>query len=367
MNNFGSNAAAMAHNSKPGVIPPVGTSVPNQGSKLLTDLETVIQTGLLDPNVLAQHMSTISLHDSNSEAIREVQVRGMLKFHEGKRCTLDVALRTDSGWQSLIAKVYRKDRSDVFQAMKGIRASGFGQRDEFSIPHPAGYSPSLRCLLQEKVEGAPADDIFKTGNDAARSGAAEGCALWLARFHAQAPKAGPISHPKDFVSSKPMERWSRKIARLEGRLGDRASQLFKRVSNASGSLADVELKAGHGSYNAAHVYLSKHRTVTIDWDWHDIADPARDVARFLYALRRWALDQLGSIRSLDREAKIFITTYRTVGAPLAEENLRFFAATTCLNLAVRHLFDEGFIWQERQDKAAVMLDEGLTILDGGNI
>ena len=367
MNNLDSNPAAMVNNTQPRVMPAEGAPAPAQSSRPLTDLETVIQTGVLDPNVLAQHLSSISLHDSNSEAVREVQVRGVLKFHEGKRCTLEVAVRTESGWQSLIAKVYRKDRSDVFQAMKGIRASGFGQRDEFSIPHPAGYSSSLRCLLQEKVEGTPADDIFKTGDDAARAAAAERCALWLARFHAQAPKAGPISHPKDFATSKPMERWSRKIARLDGRLGDRASQLFKRVSDASASLADVELKAGHGSYNAAHVYLSKYRTVTIDWDWHDIADPARDVARFLFALRRWALDQLGSIRSLDSPAKVFLTAYRAVGTPLAEENLRFFAATTCLNLAVRHLFDEGFVWQERQDKAEVMLGEGLAILDGGNI
>ena len=132
-------------------------------------------------------------------------------------------------------------------------------------------------------------------------------------------------------------------------------------------MSDVELKAGHGSYNAAHVYMSKDRTVTIDWDWHDIADPARDVARFLYALRRWALDQLGSIRALDGAAEVFLSTYMAMGLPIVEKNLRFFGATTCLNLAMRHLFDEGPSWQERQDKAEVMLDEGFSVLDGETI
>jgi aminoglycoside phosphotransferase (APT) family kinase protein len=291
----------------------------------------------------------------------------VLKFHAGKRCTLEIALRTECGWHSLIAKVYRKDRSDVFQAMKGIRQSGFGSRDGFSIPQPVGYVTSLRCLLQEKVEGTPADDILRTGDDAARAMAAERCALWLARFHALAPKSGPVSPPKEFVNSKSMQRWWRKIARLEGCCGEKAADLFHRLKDASASLNDVELKAGHGSYNAAHVYLSKDRTVTIDWDWHDIADPARDVARFLYALRRWALDELGSIRALDGAAKVFLTTYQAAGSPLAEENLRFFGATTCLNLAIRHLFDEGPSWQEKQEKAEVMLDEGFRVLDGETI
>jgi aminoglycoside phosphotransferase (APT) family kinase protein len=189
--------------------------------------------------------------------------------------------------------------------------------------------------------------------------------MWLARFHTRAPKAGPISHPKEFVSSKPMQRWSAKIARLEGPSANQAEELFQRLNLASASLSEVELRAGHGSYNSAHVYFIKDRTVTIDWDWHDIADPARDVARFLYALRRRALDELGSIRALDKAADVFLETYQRVGAPIIEKNLRFFGAVTCLNLALRHLFDEGSPCQEKQERADAMLDEGLSALGGG--
>jgi len=345
-------------------MPPFSARDPIEDSKPHRDLKRIVQTGVLDPDVLVKHLRHTSLYSSNGASVKEVQVRRVLKFHVGKRCTLEIALRTEYGWQFLIAKVYRKDRSDVFQAMQGIRQCGFGSRDEFSISQPVGYAPSLRCLLQEKVEGTPADDILRTGDHAARAVAAERCALWLARFHTLAPKAGPISHPREFVNSKSMERWSRKITRLDGCFGDKATDLFQRLKGASASLRDVELKAGHGSYNAAHVYLSRDRTVTIDWDWHDVADPARDVARFLYALRRWALDQLGSIRALDKPAGVFLTTYRAAGLPLAQKNFRFFGAATCLNLAMRHLFDEGPIGLERQEKAEAMLDEGFRVLDG---
>ena len=348
-------------------MPPLSARDSVEDSKPHTDLKRIVQTGVLDPDVLVKHLRQTSLYGSDGAAVKEVQVRRVLKFHVGKRCTLEIALRTESGWQLLIAKIYRKDRSDVFQAMKGIQQSWFGPRDEFSIAQPYGYAPSLRCLLQERVDGIAADEMFKTGGGETRMAAAERCAIWLARFHALAPKAGPISHPEEFVDSKPMQRWSQKIAKLEGCFGDKAAELFQRLKDASASLSDVELKAGHGSYNAAHVYLSKHRTLTIDFDWHDVADPARDVARFVYSLRRWALDQLGSIRALDAAANVFLTTYLAMSPPLAENNLRFFGAATCLNLAVRHLFEEGFDWQERKDKAEAMLNEGLSVLDGGTI
>jgi hypothetical protein len=344
--------------------PPLSAPDSGDGTRLFTDRDAVIHTGVLDPAVLARHLRGNPLSDTNGETVTEIQVLRVLKHHVDKRCTLEIAVRTKHGWQPLVAKIYRKDRSDVFEAMKSIQQAGFGPQDGFSIPQPVGFSPSLRCLLQEKVGGTPADGIFVTGDDAAGAATAERCARWLARFHARAPKVGPVSHPKDFMHSKAVERWSRKVATLEGDFGQKAAHLLRRLEHASRSLCDVELKAGHGSYNAAHVYLSSDRTVTIDWDWHDVADPARDVARFLYALRRWALDQLGSIRALDRAADVFLKTYLLEGSPEVERNLPFFEAATCLNLAVRHLFDEGPGWVERQTKAEAMLNEGISIVEG---
>jgi hypothetical protein len=330
-----------------------------------TDLDTVLQTGVLDPEVFARHLGGVTLMGASGEAVTaaDVRVHGLLRHHAGKRCTFEIALRTGDGWRPLIAKVYRKDHSDVFEALKGIQQSGFGPQDEYSISQPVGYVPSLRCVLQEKVDGTAAHDIILTsGDEGARAAAAERCARWLARFHALAPKVGPVTDSREFVHSKRMQRWSRDVARGQGTFGEKAVHLLERVNQASALLSDVELRAGQGSYTASHVLLSDDRTVVIDWDRHDVADPARDVARFLYALRRWALEQFDSIRALDPVADVFLSTYLAAGVPEAEKNLQFFEAVTCLNLAVRHLFDGG-PWEE--NKAEAMLDEGLRILERG--
>ena len=160
-----------------------------------------------------------------------------------------------------------------------------------------------------------------------------------------------------------MQHSSRKIARLEGAFADRATRLLQQLEDASSSVSPVKMCAGHGSYNAAQVILNGKRTVVFDWDWFDVADPARDVGRFLYALRRWALDELGSIRALDGVAEIFLTTYLAVGQREVKKNLRFFEAATCFNLAMRHLLDSGSNWNEKQEKAEAMRDEGLHVLE----
>ena len=191
--------------------------------------------------------------------------------------------------------------------------------------------------------------------------------MWLARFHALGPKVGSRTYANDYLSSKSMQRYSREIAKRGGRYADKVACLHQRLEDAMPSLSPAELCAGHGSYSAAHVILGQGRTAVIDWDGYDLADPARDVARFLAALRLPALGRLGSIRALDGTAEVFLNTYLAVGPPEVKKNLRFFEAATCLNLARHTLCRPGPRRQAKQDKAEAMLDEGFRVLDGETI
>jgi hypothetical protein len=329
----------------------------------LTDPGLAALSEVFDPAALANHLRGVSLGRWNGGAVEEVRVLRVLKHHARKRCALEIGLRTQSGWHFLIGKVYHNDHVDVFQAMKGIQQAGFGPQDEFSIPEPLAYLSSLRLLLQEKVEGPVAKEVFKTGNERMRAAAAERCALWLARFHDLAPKAGPVSCPSDYISSKTMRRYSLKIAKLVGRHAKKAAQLLHRLKEASASLSAVEMCAGHASYTPRQVILAEGRTVVFDWDGYDVADPARDVARFLAALRRLALGWLGSVSAMDGTVDVFLNAYLAAGPPEAKKNLRFFAAATYLNLAKHTLCRPGPHTQEKQDIAEAVLDEGLRVLE----
>lgn len=290
-------------------------------------------------------------------ALQDIQFQ-ILKHHPGSRCTFELALRTAKGWDSLIGKVYAADRSDVYRAMAAIQQAGFGPADEFSIPEPLTYVPELRLLLQEKVHGPRGKLIFLTADDRDRAEASARAARWLARFHAIAPRSGPILELSDQLDA--VERWSQTIARLGEPFASQARRLSARLQEEAGSTSTQDRCAGHGSYNCSQIILTEGRTITFDWDGYDVADPRRDVARFIVALQRLALKHLGSIRALDAAGEVFLKTYQALSPLDVAENLCWYRALTCLRLAKYEAnrplcsFPEGI---------QALLGEGLRVLE----
>ena len=324
----------------------------------LTDIGIETLSEILDPVALAKHLQSVWIGPWIGGVTNEIQV-SVLRHHVAQRCTLEIGLRTENGWHFLIGKVYRKDRSDFFQTMKKVQEVGFGLHDQFSIPQPFAYLPSLRLLLQERVEGPTAQEVFVSGDERRHTETAEQCALWLARFHALAPHVGPKSPPRDYLSSKRMRQCRSDISNLDGSFAGKTDRLHHLLEDAATSLGPVDMCAGHGAYRPDHVILSPSRTIVFDFDTQDVADPARDLARFLVALRRLALE-LGSIRALDDAAEVFLETYLGVSQPGVDRNLRFFEAAACLKRA-RHALSHPV--SHRRDKAEAMLDEGLRALE----
>lgn len=324
----------------------------------LTDPQIPTLSEVLDPVALTKDLRGVSLGSGSEGAVEEIQFR-VLRHIPGRRCTLETGLRTASGWHFLIGKVFRKDRIHVYEFMAGMHRAGFGPQEEFSIPQPLAYLPSLHFLLQERVEGPTAKEIFKTGDNKSRASAAERSASWLARFHALAPRTGPASPPSEFLSTRKMRQCSSQIAKFDKSLAHKADRLQQLLEDSALSLKSPELCAGHGAFRPDHVILGEGRTVGFDFDTHDVADPARDLARFLVALRRLALE-LGSIRALDEPYEVFRRTYLAVGQPGVEGNLRFFEAAAYLKRAKNALSRHNGLGGE---SAEVMLDEGLRVLE----
>ena len=312
---------------------------------------------VLDPVAMERYLQEV-LPDL-WEAIENVEFE-VLKHHPGSRCTFETTLHTRSGRRSLIGKVYAADRSELYLALSAIRRAGFGPEDEFSIPEPIAYIPHLRLLFQEKVEGPRAKQVFLKGDERDRVEASERCGRWLARFQTLAPVAGRVSRLEAELDS--LEDWSLSLAESGRPFADEATRLCRDLRAAARGIGTVELSAGHGHYGCGHIVLAQGRTVTIDWDTLDVADPCRDAARFLVELKRLGLKYLGSMRALDQAADGFLTTYLSLCRPEVRGRLPLFAATMCLHQAKKDISHEADRWSE---KAAATLDEGLRLLAQG--
>src|SRR6266576_1432492 len=181
------------------------------------------------------------------DRLNDIRTR-LIKLQKGNRCTLEIALRTEGGWHYLIGKVYSRDRSDVFEAMKNIWQSGLEGGAEFSIPRPVAYLSSLRLLLQERVEGMPAKRLLLDGNASQRVEVAERCALWLTRFQALAPQQGKIMDVQRILRHS--ERRVQFIVDTGVPFAGKAHNLFQRLAVAPPTLERNEMCAGHGAYKA---------------------------------------------------------------------------------------------------------------------
>jgi len=313
---------------------------------------------LFDQQELAEQVELFFSAHWKLAAPQEFQAR-VLKWHSEKRCTLEIALKDSYASHYLIGKIYAEERPDIHGYLEELWRTGFDRNSKFSIPQPLTYVPSLRLLLEEKVQGLSVREIFLGTDRPKQMEAAERSALWLARFHDAAPKKGPVVTAK--VQGAQLERWMSRLTTLDDQLAQKSKELFRRIESELPKLGAMECLAGHSSYSPDHVLLRNDQTVTIDWDTYDVADPARDVARFIVATERLALGHLRSIRALDWLANAFLKTYVAERGAEVLRRLPFYRAAMCLKLAKYCAFNHRVRrWEKR---VAAMLEEGIRVLE----
>jgi len=288
----------------------------------------------------------------------------LINWHKGRRYTFEITVTTETGWHYLIGKVFSQESVNVFDAMRKIWQVGLDKDSEFAIAEPLGYVPRLRLLVQEKVVGTLAKQVFLAGSPAERAEAAERCAQWLMWFQMLAPQQGKVTSVRKLLRRSE----SRLLRILDAKVpfAGKAEELFQRLLIVSSMLEGNNWCAGHGDYSHYQILFAGKRTVTLDWDGYDTAHPCRDAARFVVSLERLALKELTSIRDLDVATQTFLNTYSIVKHPRFVTRLGFYRAALCLQAAKRDVASHALGCLE---KAKTMLDEGLRALDrieGGN-
>jgi hypothetical protein len=330
-----------------------------QSEILPDDFEVASDPGIptiqavLGPASMAQYLRRVL--PERCASVTHIRIR-ILKRHRN-RCTFEVDWPMGNAPRSVIAKVYGSDRADVHHAMQTIWRDGFGADAAFSIPEPLAYVPELRLLLLEKVSGPRAKQVLQTDRESDWIDAVERSAQWLARYHVSGPHLGPAYGVADVLDS--VVEWSQSFDAAEYVLADRATRLREYVQSAAGALAPTRPCAGHGHYSCGQVLIADGRTVAIDWDGYDVADPCRDVACFIVDCKRVAFKIPASSVAFYQAADVFVKTYLAHGEPNAGANLPFYAAARCLRLASKDMRNDA------PERAAFMLDQGLRFLEQG--
>ena len=282
----------------------------------------------------------------------------LLRPHAGRRYTFEVAVRTESGWHSLIAKLYSSDRSDVFRVMETLQEAGFREPAEFAIPRPLLHLPSFGARLEEKISGVSAEDIFVEGSRNEKIAATERCAQWLARFHAFAPQMGKPCED-DFSR---IRHSAQQLISTGGQFARKCKLILAQLMAAGPAPDSGEFRICHGSYIPQHVILRGHSAVALDLDDYFLAPPSRDVAYFMVGIQRLAEKRLNSFYELDWVADAFLASYvgSSSDSDAVLERLPLARAAEYMHLAKkRAVATQSNEWRERTE---VMLLEVLQAL-----
>ncbi len=262
-------------------------------------------------------------------------------------------MKTDGGWQSVIAKLFTVDRRDAFVAMQRIHQAGFGLGAEFAVPRPIAYLPSMRILIEEKVEGRQVKGILLADDQSEQVEAVRRCAAWLARFHTRAPRFGNQVKPKAFLEH--VREWANMVSAFGGSFAAKCESLIKKLGAEVPVEGTFEYCPGHGSYIPSHVLLGSGRTVTIDFDELELVDPARDLAWFLISLERLGLKYERAPGS-QRLTGPFLDAYFEEGCREAQRYFAFYKGAEYLHRARHDLYKR---IPPVPEWAEIMLDKAL--------
>ena len=309
-------------------------------------------TAVLDSNEFRTELDQIFPTKGGQRKPEDVRFQ-MLRFHHN-RSVFDVNMTTDSGWQSIIAKLFTVDRQDAFAAMQKIHQSGFGPGAEFAIPKPIAYLSPMRILIEEKVEGRQVKGILLTNDQIYQVKAVRRCGAWLARFHERAPRFGHRVEPTALLEQ--IRGWANMVSDFGAPFPAKCESLMKKMSATVPPDGAFELCPGHGSYIPSHVILCNGRTVTIDFDEFELVDPARDLAWFLISLERFELKYKKPEGFSERLAGPFLESYLNQGNRDALRFMAFYKAAEYVHRARHDLYKR---IPPVPEWANIMLDQAL--------
>ncbi len=259
----------------------------------------------------------------------------MLRYH-GNRCVFDVRMKTDSGWESVIVKLFTIDRQDAFSAMEKIHQGGFGEGAEFAVPRPIAYLSPSKILIEEKVEGRQAKEILIADNQSEQVEAVQRAGAWLTRFHTTAPRFGNLVQPKALLEH--IRAWADMVSDFGGPFPARCELLMEKLGDALPEEGTFEYCPGHGSFIPSHVLLNKQRTVTIDFDEFELVDPARDLAWFMISVERYSLKYHRPPGYYERLTQPFLESYMKGSSKNALRHLAFYKGAEYLHRARHDLY-----------------------------
>jgi aminoglycoside phosphotransferase (APT) family kinase protein len=212
-------------------------------------------------------------------------------------------------------------------------AAGFG----LEIPEPLGFIEEANLLLMRRAEGTPLKELAASGALEQALTSTRVAARWLVKYHATGIVGLPVQSPCETVEIlKIADALAKAAAENQGHSRLLISMLHDLHAIAPRSSSPSRLVPLHGQFRPAHVFTNGNRAIVIDIEKICLSDPAKDVARFVHALKKTCFEEEGNVQRADELGEEFVDEYRK-HAPTNLENLPYFRALLLLKALAKLL------------------------------
>jgi hypothetical protein len=305
---------------------------------------------------------------NGSPAYRDLRIRAVtpqvVRYKPGSRCTIvyqlayPPELAGDPQWPTtVVAKTYQGSKGEnAYAAMRALWNSPLAAGDVVTIAEPLAFVPGLNVLVQRAI---PAEQTLKDVIRAAlRAPGAAGHEALAAYLRQTA--AGLAALHQCGVTSGEARSWEEELAEVQD-LNDRlvavvpelagaVTPLLARLAAAAAAHPANALRPAHGSFRPAQVLLHQDQIGFIDFDGFVQAEPARDLALFLWNIKSVGLNtgaeddeeepvdaeiHLDYLDQLDTLAEIFLTRYQAL-MPTSAPRLALWEALNLLTLVLEY-------------------------------
>ena len=301
-------------------------------------------------------------------AYRDLRIHAVtprvVRYKPGSRCTIvyqltyPPELTAAPHWPTtVVAKTYQGRKGETaYEAMRALWNSPLAAGDIVTIAEPLAFVPELNVLVQRAL---PEDQTLKDLIRATLRAPAEAgreelyvylrkTAAGLAALHQCGVTSGEARSWNDELAE--VQELNDQLAAVVPELAGAATPLLARLAAAAAAHPAEPLRPAHGSFRPAQVLLHQNRVGFIDFDGFGQAEPARDLALFLWNIKSVGLNtaaeddedepvdaaiHLDYLDQLDHLAAVFLTEYQA-GAPRARPRLALWEALNLLTLVLEY-------------------------------
>jgi hypothetical protein len=250
-----------------------------------------------------------------------------------------IEIRHD-GRKEIFAKLYYDESGAViYDKLRALRNAGLGAGERYQAVEPLAFIPQYGMMLARAAEGVPVSAHIAGDGSALVDGARES-ARWLAKLHTSPVRVGK---PRALVASSEVLSVGRRFAKITARRGDYYQvgvEMIRTLERMAEDVVEGLLVQTHGQYRPIHVFVSDETVTVIDLDRTRPCDPARDIAEYLWRVRRLAFEEGGDVSRSDAPTDVFLETYASaVGDGSYLTNLQFHLARYAIHSINKQMKD----------------------------